>query len=298
MSFFPSVRRTVRKTAERGRRKGFKKTSPLPVRKSGTGSSSDSDSNRHRIVDKHSPDDEKFWGRKPIASRVRDSTNSDSSNDSRENSPETSDTRRNVDELKEMFAKRLSADELPTGGKSPKNQRKVSPEDKPVTRAKPHHNASDHDSPNVPLRPRQSEIFRAHFANAFTSNTTTTSTSSMSPVEEELEELTAVPKAKARKTPPPTPPRKDSSSPETQRKPTMSDVTPKNRSNSVDPHMTTPSDQLPQSQSQGDDQLQDKAMEAILKVLIQKNGPELQDLVKQAIASDPDLLKLALANNN
>ena len=38
-------------------------------------------------------------------------------------------------------------------------------------------------------------------------------------------------------------------------------------------------------------------MEAILKVLLQKNGPELQNLVKQAVASDPELLKLALSNN-
>ena len=246
-----------------------------------------------------------------MASRVRSSsTNSDSSNESssqkgsRENSPEMTDARKNVDELKEMFAKRLSTEELTTGRKSPRNQKKVSPEVKPGMRAKPLVNVSDHDSPNIPLRPRQSEIFRAHFANAFTNKTNTTSTSSMSPVEEELEESTAVSKGKSRKTPPPTPPRKDSSSPETQRKvlkPTMPDVPPKanRRSNSIDPHSTTaPSDQLPRSQSHDGTQLQDKAMEAILKVLIQKNGPELQDLVKQAIASDPDLLKLALANNN
>lgn len=277
----------------------IKKTSPRPSRKSsGTSSSSDLDSYKHEIAEKHSTDDGNFWGRKPVASRMRSSsTNSDSSNesgsqkDSRENSPEITDVRRKVGELKEIFAKRLSTEELPTGKISPMNQTKVSPEVKPVMRTKPQV-VSDHDSPNIPLRPRQSEIFRAHFANAFTSKTSTTSTSSMSPVEEELDESSVVPKGKSRKTPPPTPPRKDS-------KPTMPDVPPKtNRRSIVDPRMTTPPDQLPRSKSHDDTHLQDKAMEAILKVLIQKNGPELQDLVKQAIASDPDLLKLALANNN
>ena len=297
MFFF---RRTVRKTAEKGRRKVIKKASPRLSRKpSGTSSSSDLDSYKHEIAEKHSTDDSNFWGRKPVASRMRSSsTNSDSSNesgsqkDSRENSPEITDVKRNVGELKEIFAKRLSAEELPTGKISPRNQTKVSPEVKPVTRTKPQV-VSDYDSPNIPLRPRQSEIFRAHFANAFTSKTSTSSTSSMSPVEEELDESTVVSKGKSRKTPPPTPPRKDSKS-------TMPDVPPKtNRhSNAVDPHMATPPDQLPRSKSHDDTHLQDKAMEAILKVLIQKNGPELQDLVKQAIASDPDLLKLALANNN
>lgn len=102
-------------------------------------------------------------------------------------------------------------------------------------------------------------------------------------VQSELEASTHTTKPK--KAPPPTPPRKDS----LQNSPTVSPKA-QRRSGSTEPEAT------PQK-SDDNAALQDKAMEAILKVLIQKNGPELQDLVKQAIASDPELLKMALSNN-
>ena len=90
---------------------------------------------------------------------------------------------------------------------------------------------------------------------------------------------------KLRKTAPPTPPRKQS----LQDSPSSSLEAERQRSQTYSGVAATESD--------NNNALQDKAMEAILKVLLQKNGPELQNLVKQAVASDPELLKLALSNN-
>jgi len=272
----------VRKTAERGRKKMIRKASPRLVRAaelSSTGTSSDSDNYKQcEITDKTSQEDSAFWGRKPVVSRMRSSsTNSDSSSNesgsrkgSRETTPELSaDAKRNVTELKELFARR-SFDEQSSPRRSPHVAKKrYSTEEKPAVAARPKPNTSS-DSPNVPLRPRQSEIVRAHFANAFStapSGKLSPSSNSMGALEEVSSELEASTRSTI------------SSSPEARR-----------RSSSTEAEAAA-------TKPDGDSMLQDKAMEAILKALIQKNGPELQNLVKQAVASDPELLKLALSNN-
>ena len=283
----------------------IRKASPRLVRAaelSSTGTSSDSDNYKQcEITDKTSQEDSAFWGRKPVVSRMRSSsTNSDSSSNesgsrkgSRETTPELSaDAKRNVTELKELFARR-SFDEQSLPRRSPHVAKKrYSTEEKPAVATRPKPNTSS-DSPNVPLRPHQSEIVRAHFANAFStapSGKLSPSSNSMGALEEVSSELEASTRStispnKPKKPAPPTPPRKQSlqnspsSSPEARR-----------RSSSTEVEATA-------TKPDGDSVLQDKAMEAILKALIQKNGPELQNLVKQAVASDPELLKLALSNN-
>lgn len=294
----------MRKTAERGRKKVIRKASPRLVRAaeaSSTGtSSSDSDSYKPNDVnDKTSQEDTAFWGRKPVASRMRSSsTNSDSSSNesgsrkaSRENTPELpSDTKRNITELKELFAKR-SFDDQVTVKRSPQvSKRKYSLEQRPTSNSR-----SLSDSPNVPSRPRQSEIVRAHFASAFAAAPNEKKHSpppSMGILEEVPSDLEAsvrptVSPTRPKREAPPTPPRKQSlqnspsGSPEARR-----------RSNSANNRMESAA-----TKSDNSSALEDKAMEAILKVLLQKNGPELQNLVKQAVASDPELLKLALSNN-
>ena len=264
-------------------------------------SSSDSDNyKQYEITDKTSQEDSAFWGRKPVVSRMRSSsTNSDSSSNesgsrkaSRETTPELSaDAKKNVMELKELFARR-SLDEQSSVRRSPQVAKKKYSGEKPAVAARSKPNTSS-DSPNVPLRPRQSEIVRAHFANAFSTASSERELSSSSHSMEALEEVsseleastrTTISPTKPKKPAPPTPPRKESlqnspsSSPEARR-----------RSRSITEAVATKPD--------SDSVLQDKAMEAILKALIQKNGPELQNLVKQAVASDPELLKLALSNN-
>jgi len=302
-------RRTVRKTTEKSRRKAIRRTSPRAMRaadKSSTGtSSSDSDNYKHfEITDKSSQDDTAFWGTKPVASRMRSSsTNSDSSSNesgsrkaSREHTPEFfADAKKNVTELKELFGKR-SPDDLVTTRRSPEiPKRKFHPvsDERPAISMQTKPNLSS-DSPQLPLRPKQSEIVRAHFAVAFTSTQSERKVSSSSmdilpEVQSELEASmhSAVSNTKAKKAPP-TPPRKDS----LQNSPTVSPRA-QRRSSSAEP------DRVEATPQKSDDNaaLQDKAMEAILKVLIQKNGPELQNLVKQAIATDPELLKLALSDN-
>ena len=304
LPFLVYCRRTVRKTAERGRKKFIRKASPRLIRaaeQSSTGTSSDSDNYKLcEITDKTSQEDTAFWGRRPVSSRMRSSsTNSDSSSNesgsrkaSRENTPELpSDAKRNVTELKELFAKR-SSDEQTSIRRSPQvSKRKFSSEDKPTIAIRSKPSSTSSDSPNVPLRPRQSEIVRAHFANAFSAapNERKQSPPSQSmgileevPSDLEASTRTTVSPTKPKKTAPPTPPRKESlqnslsSSPEARRR------------NSNAEAATKPDEGT---------ELQDKAMEAILKALLQKNGPELQNLVKQAVASDPELLKLALSNN-
>ena len=178
---FVYYRRTVRKTTERGRKKAIRKASPRLLRAadiSSTGTSSDSDNYKLcEITDKTSQEDATFWGRKPAATRMRSSsTNSDSSSNesgshkaSRENTPELQgDVKRNVAELKEVFAKssRLLDDQVSVRRSPQVSKKKYSTGDKPtvVTRSQ----SSSSDSPNVPARPRQSEIFRSHFATAFT----------------------------------------------------------------------------------------------------------------------------------
>ena len=291
----------MRKTTERGRKKAIRKASPRLVRaaeNSSTSTSSDSDNYKLcEITDKTSQEDATFWGRKPAATRMRSSsTNSDSSSNesgshkaSRENTPELQgDVKRNVAELKEAFAKSpRSVDDL---RRSPHvSKKKYSTGDKPtvVTRSQ----SSLSDSPNVPARPRQNEIFRSHFANAFTTTPDGIKESSPSPILEdgpsdmEASSRFVVSLTKPRKTAPPTPPRKQS----LQNSPSSSPEAQRRRSQTYSEATATESDD--------NNVLQDKAMEAILKVLLQKNGPELQNLVKQAVASDPELLKLALSNN-
>ena len=115
---FPSsvyCRRTVHKTTERGRKKAIRKASPCLLHAAENSTSSDSDSYKLcEITDKTSQEDATFWGRKPAATRMRSSsTNSDSSSNesgshkaSRENTLELQgDVKRNVAELKEVFAK-------------------------------------------------------------------------------------------------------------------------------------------------------------------------------------------------
>ena len=293
----------MRKTAERGRKKVVRKASPRLIRaaeQSSTGTSSDSDNYKaYEITDKTSQEDTAFWGRKPVSSRMRSSsTNSDSSSNesgsrkgSRENTPELpSDTKRNVTELKELFARR-SFDDQTSIKRSPQvSKRKFSTEDKPVVAVRSNPSSTSSDSPNVPIRPRQSEIVRAHFANAFSATPSERKQSpppshSMGILEEVPSDLEAstrstVSPTKPKKTAPPTPPRKES----LQNSPSSSPEAQRRRSKTETP-------------ATDGGELQDKAMEAILKVLLQKNGPELQNLVKQAVASDPDLLKLALSNN-
>ena len=298
-------RRTVRKTTERGRKKAIRKASPRLIRaaeNSSTGTSS-SDSDNYKlceITDNTSQEDTTFWGRKPAATRMRSSsTNSDSSSNesgshkaSRENTPELqSDTKKNVAELKEVFAKRSLDDQVIQVSikRSPQVKKKFSTGDKPTVLSRTQ--SSSCDSPNIPQRPRQNEIFRAHFANAFTTTLNDNKESSPSVIIEEnpsdLEASTrsAVSPTKPRKAAPPTPPRKQS----LQNSPSSSPESERRRSQIYSEATATESDD--------GNVLQDKAMEAILKVLLQKNGPELQNLVKQAVASDPELLKLALSNN-
>ena len=301
----PSVcvlyRRTVRKTAEKGRKKAIRKASPRLLRAAENCTSSDSDSYKlHEITEKSSQEDSTFWGRKPVPSRMRSSsTNSDSSSNdsgsrkgSRENTPELpGDAKKNVTELKELFAKR-SLDEQVSVKRSPQvTKKKYSPEDRPAVtaRSKP---STISDSPSIPSRP---QVFRTQFANAFTTNPNekklSPPSSSMGILEEVPSDLEAstrstVSPTKPKKVAPPTPPRKQS----LQNSPTAS---PEARRRSS-------SERIETAATESDDNntaLQDKAMEAILKVLLQKNGPELQNLVKQAVASDPELLKMALSNN-
>lgn len=298
----------MRKTAERGRKRVIRKASPRLLRaaenfSSGT-SSSDSDNYKaYKVTDKTSQDDTAFWGRKPPSPRMRScSTNSsDSSGNesgsrkaSRENTPELpSDAKRNVTELKELFAKRPSDE--PAVVRSPPHvaKRKFASEEKPAITMRSKLSAtasSPSDSPNLPSRPTQSEIFRAHFANAYTTAPSERKHSpplpphSMGILEEVPSDLEAATRStvsptKPKKAAPPTPPRKES----------LKNV----HSGSPEPN------RVDTSAAKSDDSaaLQDKAMEAILKVLLQKNGPELQNLVKQAVASDPELLKLALSSN-
>ena len=69
------------------------------------------------------------------------------------------------------------------GGPHTYQKKKYSTRDKPtvVTLSQ----SSSSDSPNVPMRPRQSEIFCSHFANAFTSTPDGNKESSPSPILEE-----------------------------------------------------------------------------------------------------------------
>ena len=299
----------MRKAAERGRKKIIRKASPRLIRaaeQSSTGTSSDSDNYKVcEITDKTSQEDTAFWGRKPISSRMRSSsTNSDSSSNesgsrkvSRENTPELpNDTKRNITELKELFARRPFDEQISVRRSPQVTKRKFSDEEKPTIAVRSKPSSSSSDSPSVPLRPHQSEIVRAHFANAFSATPSDRKQSppppshSMGILEEVASDLEAstrstVSPTKPKKTAPPTPPRKES----LQNSPSSSPEARRRSSNAG----------MKAAATQPDDgaELQDKAMEAILKVLLQKNGPELQNLVKQAVASDPDLLKLALSNN-
>ena len=270
----------------------IRKTSPRLSRAVEKFSTSSSDSDNYRqleIMEKSSQDDTTFWGRKPPPPRMRScSSNSDSSGNesgsrkgSRENTPElSSDMQKNVTELKEMFANK--PDDHSMLRRSPHVIRRKVSEEKPTVAAR----LKPNDSPNVPLRPRQSEIVRAHFASAFASAPSDKKQSpppSMGILEElQSEQESSSSNTKSKKAAPPTPPRRENSPPV------------KRRSGSAEPDSGV---ETPKHSDDDSTALHDRAMEAILKVLLQKNGPELQDLVKQAVASDPELLKLALSSN-
>ena len=290
---FVYYRRTVRKTTERGRKKVIRKTSPrlsCAVEKSST-SSSDSDNYRQlEIMEKSSQDDATFWGRKPPPPKMHScSSNSDSSGNesgshkgSRENTPElSSDMQKDVTELKEMFAKK--SDNHSMIRRSPHVIRRKVSEEKPTAAARLKPN--DSLNFNVLLRPRQSEIVHAHFASAPSDKKQSPppSVGILEEIQSELESTSS--STKPKKAAPPTPQRKES----IQNSPPV-----KCCSGSAEPNSGI---ETPKHSDDDGTALHDRAMEAILKVLLQNNGLELQNLVKQAVASNPELLKSALLSN-